>query len=216
MIRTVLLFAGSFLALAQCSDARAQPYYEGKTIQMIVGYSAGGGFDAYARTIARHMGKHIPGKPTFVVENRTGAGGLIAANNLYKVAKPDGLSIGHFVGGLFLGQVLEQPGVEFDARKFEYLGAPVVDHSVCVFTQSSGITSIKNWRAAKTPPKLGGLGPGSSTPDNVTRVLKEALGASGSRVKRLSSSYKIPQRRIAIFQKCLWLSVTQKRPLTVS
>jgi len=137
--------------------AWAQPYYEGKTIQMIVGYSAGGGFDAYARTIARRMGKHIPGNPTFVVENRTGAGGLIAANHLYKVSKPDGLSIGHFVGGFFLGQVLEQPGIEFDARQFECLGAPVIDHSVCVFTKASGIASMEKWRAAKTPVKTGGL-----------------------------------------------------------
>jgi tripartite-type tricarboxylate transporter receptor subunit TctC len=154
----------------------AQPYYQGKTIQMIVGYSAGGGFDAYARTIARHMGKHIPGNPLFIVENRTGAGSLVAANHLYKVAKPDGLSIGHFIGGLFLGQVLDQSGIEFDARRFEYLGAPVLDHSVCVFTKASGITSIDAWRVAKTPVKVGGVAPGASTPDNVTRLLKEALG----------------------------------------
>jgi tripartite-type tricarboxylate transporter receptor subunit TctC len=174
-MRRPLLFIGIFFVLAQLTELWAQPYYEGKTIQMIVGYSAGGGFDAYARTIARHMGRHIPGKPTFVVENRTGAGSLIAANHLYKVSKPDGLTIGHFIGGFFLGQVLEQPGIEFDARRFEYLGAPVIDHSVCVFTQASGITSLEKWRAAKTPPKLGGLAPGSSTPDNVTRILKEAL-----------------------------------------
>jgi tripartite-type tricarboxylate transporter receptor subunit TctC len=143
---------------------------------MIVGYSAGGGFDAYTRTIARHMGKHVPGNPSFVVENRTGAGSLIAANHLYKISKPDGLTIGHFIGGLFLGQVLDQPGLEFDARRFEYLGSPVVDHSVCVFTKASGITGIEAWRATKSPVKVGGLAPGSSTPDNVTRILKEALG----------------------------------------
>ena len=67
--------------------------------------------------IARHMGKHIPGNPTFVVENMPGAGFLISANHMYKVAKPDGLTIGHFIGGLFLQQLLGKPGVEFDARK---------------------------------------------------------------------------------------------------
>jgi tripartite-type tricarboxylate transporter receptor subunit TctC len=71
---------------------------------------------------------------------------------------------------------LDQPGIEFDARRFEYLGSPVVDHAVCVFTKASGITSIEAWRAAKSPVKVGGLAPGSSTPDNVTRILKEALG----------------------------------------
>jgi tripartite-type tricarboxylate transporter receptor subunit TctC len=173
LVRVFLAFVGLSLV---SNHTWAQPYYQGKTIQMIVGYSAGGGFDAYARTIARHMGKHVPGNPSFVVENRTGAGSLIAANHLYKVSKPDGLSIGHFIGGFFLGQVLDQPGIEFDSRQFQYLGSPVVDHSVCVFTKASGITSIDTWRAAKTPVKVGGLAPGSSTPDNVTRILKEALG----------------------------------------
>jgi len=176
------------------SSAPAQPYYQGKTIQMIVGYSAGGGFDAYARTIARHMSRHVPGNPSFIVENRTGAGGLISANHLYNVAKPDGLSMGHFVGGLLLGQVLDQPGIEFDARQFEYVGAPVIDHSVCVFTKASGITSMDRWRASKTAVKMGGLGPGSTTPDNVTRVLKEALGLP----VQLVSGYKgVAEIRVA-------------------
>ena len=91
----------------------------------MVGFSAGGGFDAYSRAIARHWGKHIPGNPTIIVENMTGAGSLIAANHVYNGAKPDGLTIGHFIGGLFLGQVLGQKGIEFDARKFEYIGAPL-------------------------------------------------------------------------------------------
>ncbi|MGH7817949.1 MAG: hypothetical protein ACREOR_11220, partial [Candidatus Binatia bacterium] len=123
----------------------------------------------------RHMGRFIPGNPSFVVENRTGAGGLIAANHLYKATKPDGLTMAHFVGGFFLGQVLDQAGIEFDARKFEYIGVPVVDHSVCVLTKASGITSIEKWCATKTAVKVGGLGPGSSTPDNVTRILKDSL-----------------------------------------
>jgi len=122
------------------------------------------------------MSKHIPGNPGVVVENMTGAGSLIAANHVYKVAKPDGLTIGHFIGGFFLGQVLGQPGVEFDARKFEFIGAPVSDHVVCALTKASGITSVEKWLASKTPVKMGGLAPGTSTPDNGTRILKAALG----------------------------------------
>jgi tripartite-type tricarboxylate transporter receptor subunit TctC len=106
----------------------------------------------------------------------TGAGSLIAANHVYKVAKPDGLTIGHFIGGLFLGQVLGQPGIEFDARKFEFIGAPVSDHVVCALTKASGITSIEKWIASKTPVKMGGIAPGTSTPDNATRILRVALG----------------------------------------
>jgi tripartite-type tricarboxylate transporter receptor subunit TctC len=122
------------------------------------------------------MSKHIPGNPGIVVENMTGAGSLIAANHVYKVAKPDGLTIGHFIGGFFLGQVLGQPGIEFDARKFEFIGAPVSDHVVCALTKASGITSVEKWMASKTPVKMGGLAPGTSTPDNATRILKAALG----------------------------------------
>jgi tripartite-type tricarboxylate transporter receptor subunit TctC len=84
--------------------------------------------------------------------------------------------MGHFIGGLFLGQVLGQKGVEFDARKFEYIGAPVTDHVVCALTKASGITSVDKWMASKTPVKLGGVAPGASTPDNATRIFKAALG----------------------------------------
>jgi tripartite-type tricarboxylate transporter receptor subunit TctC len=163
-------------AVSLTSPAVAQEFYKGKSIRVVVGFSAGGGFDTYARTIARHMGKHIPGQPSLVVENMTGAGSLIAANHIYKVAKPDGLTIGHFIGGLFLGQVLGQKGIEFDARKFEFIGAPITDHVVCAMTKASGITSVDQWLASKTPVKMGGIAPGTSTPDNATRILKVALG----------------------------------------
>src|SRR5262245_59790417 len=108
-----------------------EPFYKGKTVRIVVGFSAGGGFDTYSRAIARHMPNHIPGNPTIVVENMPGAGSLISANYLYKIAKADGLTIGHFIGGLLLSQVLGQKGAEFDARKFEYIGAPVYEHPVC-------------------------------------------------------------------------------------
>lgn len=171
----------SFLALAlilsfTASAASADDFYTGKTIRIVVGFSAGGGFDTYARAIGRHMSKHIPGQPAIVVENMTGAGSLIAANHVYKVAKPDGLTIGHFIGGLFLGQVLGQKGIEFDARKFEFIGAPITDHVVCAMTKASGITSVEKWMASKTPVKMGGIAPGTSTPDNATRIFKAALG----------------------------------------
>jgi tripartite-type tricarboxylate transporter receptor subunit TctC len=91
------------------------PFYKDKPIRIIVGLAAGGGFDTYARVIARHLAKHIPGKPTVVVENMTGAGSIIAANHVYNVAKPDGLTVGHFVGSFFLTQILGQEGISFDA-----------------------------------------------------------------------------------------------------
>jgi tripartite-type tricarboxylate transporter receptor subunit TctC len=171
-----VLVSALALLLYPAVAASADDFYKGKTVRIVVGFSAGGGFDTYARALARHMSKHIPGQPAVIVENMTGAGSLIAANHVYNAAKPDGLTIGHFIGGLFLGQVLGQKGIEFDARKFEFIGAPITDHVVCALTKDSGITSIESWMAAKTPVKMGGIAPGTSTPDNATRILKTALG----------------------------------------
>jgi tripartite-type tricarboxylate transporter receptor subunit TctC len=152
-----------------------EPFFKGKTIRIVVGFSAGGGYDLYARAIARHMGQHIPGNPTIVVENMAGAASMISANHVYKVAKPDGLTIGHFIGGLFLQQILGRQGIQFDARKFEYLGVPIKDTYCIGLTKASGITSLESWLAAKTPVKIGGTAPGSAT-DDIPAVLQAALG----------------------------------------
>src|SRR5262247_209581 len=174
--RLLTLSTLAIVLAAGGGTARAQPsFYEGKTVRLVVGFAPGGGFDTYARVISRHMGRHVPGSPTLVVENMAGAGSLISANHLYRVAKPDGLTIGHFNGGLFLGQALGQPGIEFDARKFELIGAPIREDAVCALTKASGIASVEKWLAAKTPVNLGGVAPGG-TPDANARILKAALG----------------------------------------
>jgi tripartite-type tricarboxylate transporter receptor subunit TctC len=150
------------------------PFYKDKTIHIWVGASAGGIFDTYSRTIARHLGKHIPGNPTVIVENVPGAGGLLVANRLYKVAKPDGLTIGHFNGGLVLGQVVGNAGIEFDAPKFQWIGVPARVYTACVFTKASGITSFQKWMTSPRAVKLGATGPGSNMHD-VPKVLGAAL-----------------------------------------
>ena len=163
-------------AFAVRSGALAQDkFYQGKTIRIIVGAAAGGGYDTYSRTIARHMGKHIAGDPTFVVDNMPGAGFLISANYMYKVAKPDGLTIGHFIGGLFLQQLLGKAGVEFDGVKFGFIGVPAQDNYVIGISKKTGVTSIDQWLATKTVVKLGGVGAGSAT-DDIPKVLKETIG----------------------------------------
>ena len=141
----------------------------GKTIRFVVATTAGGGFDAYTRTLARYLGKHIPGNPSIVVENMPGAGHLIGANHMYKVAKPDGLNLGHFQGGLFLHQLLGRPGIEFDARKFEFIGAPVMDNRACAFTQDKRHHKLREMAGSKGPVKLGGIGGGA--PDDIARML---------------------------------------------
>jgi tripartite-type tricarboxylate transporter receptor subunit TctC len=165
-----------FLAVLCVARANAQePYYKGKTIKIIVGFSAGGGYDTYARLISRHMTRHISGNPTIVVENMAGAGSLIAANHVYKVAKPDGLTIGHFIGGLFIQQLLGKAGIEFDARKFEYIGVPTQDNYVTGLSKASGITSMQQWLQTKTLLKFGGIAPGTATSD-IPRLLIAAIG----------------------------------------
>lgn len=162
------------LVLAAVPAVKAADFFQGKTIRIIVGFSAGGGFDTYARAISRHMGKHIPGNPSIIVENMTGAGSLIAANFVYKRSKPDGLTIGHFHGGLIMQQVLGKKGVEFDARKFQWIGVPVSDTPACALTTASGVTNIDQWFAAKEPVKIGTEAPGASTSD-IPRILQAAL-----------------------------------------
>ena len=164
----------SFLFFASIG-LTAPEFYEGKTVRLSVGFSAGGGFDLWARLIARHIGKHIPGNPTVIVENVTGAGGLIQMNQLFKATKPDGLTIGHINGGLILSQMMGQPGYDFDSTKFIYIGAANKENAIFVFSKKSGITSAEKWRASTTPVKIGGLVPGNFV-DNMDRVAKEVLG----------------------------------------
>ncbi|MBI2089874.1 MAG: hypothetical protein HYT78_14245 [Deltaproteobacteria bacterium] len=171
------LTVGIVIGLAFISGAAhaSALFYEGKTIRIIVGFSPGGGFDTYSRAIARHMSKHVPGNPAVIVDNMPGAASLIAANHLYKVAKPDGLTIGNIHGYQILNQVLGRPGIEFDARRFEWIGVPARTHGACALTKASGITSLEKWRAAETQVKLGGVGVGDTT-YNAAKVLKEFLG----------------------------------------
>ena len=150
-------------------------FYRGKVARVIVGFPPGGGYDTYARLIARHMGKYVAGNPTIVVDNMSGAGSMISANHIYRVAKPDGLTIGHFIGGLFLQQILGKPGIEFDARKFEYIGAPAQDNFIMGLHKNTGITSLQQWIAVKTVVKFGGAGFGAGT-DDLTAVARDVMG----------------------------------------
>jgi tripartite-type tricarboxylate transporter receptor subunit TctC len=170
---TIVMLAAVLLWFGQASAQ--EPFFKGKTVRIVVGFAAGGGFDTYSRAMARYWGRHIPGNPSIIVENMPGAGSLIAANHVYKVARPDGLTIGNFGGGLFMQQLKGGAGIEFDARKFEFLGVPVQDNRSCAFTKASGITSMERWMAAKTPVKVGATAPGDLVHDG-PKILQAALG----------------------------------------
>jgi len=161
--------------IANTAYPSTHDFYKGKTVRILVGASAGGAFDTWGRMVGRHLGKQIPGNPVVVVENVTGAGGLILANQLYKSIRPDGLTIATFNGGLLIGQILGRPGIEFDARKFEYLGVPTKFESVCAFSKTSGITSFERWKAAKAPVKVGGTAPGANLVD-IPKILTAVFG----------------------------------------
>ncbi len=165
----LVFFKGSAFA------ASAEELYKGKTIRFIVGFAAGGGFDTYTRMIARHFGKHVPGNPSVLVENMTGAGSMIAANHVYNRSEPDGLTVGNFIGPLVLQQFLGNPGAKFDGRKFGWLGVPTPDSGVCALTKASGIKTVEDWLASKKPIKLGGTAPGSTTDDG-PKLVSAAIG----------------------------------------
>jgi tripartite-type tricarboxylate transporter receptor subunit TctC len=170
------LFSGliaAVIAVGELSIAQAQDYKD-KTLTIIVGYSPGGSFDLYARVLARYIGRYLPGNPTRIVENMTGAGGIIAANHLYNRVKPDGFTIGAWASPLILQQIMGNDAVQFDGRRFGYLGIPSEYDTVCTFNQQSGITKMDDWINARRPQKISTIGPGTSTSD-VPKILKAAL-----------------------------------------
>lgn len=154
--------------------AHGQEFYKEKSIKFIVGYSPGGLFDTFTRLIARHFSKHVPGNPTINVDNMTGAGGIILGNYLYYKAKPDGLTIGAWATPLILQHLLGTEAIQFDGRKFSYLGAPGAEDAVCSFNEASGIKTVDDWFAAKRPVKIGAIAPGTSTSD-VPKLVQVAI-----------------------------------------
>ena len=139
-------------AMAQGDAARgADPvadFYSGKSVQLVIGYAPGGGYDVYARALARHMARHIPGNPSIVVQNMPGAGSIKAANYLYNIAPKDGTAFGGFSRGAFLDPLLGRgDGVQYVAAKFGWLGSISNEVGVCAFRSDSGIAT---WQDMQT------------------------------------------------------------------
>jgi len=176
MKKPILFCAGLALVLfAWGVTVHAAPFYEGKTLRLIVGTSPGGGYDTYARAIARHMSNHIPGNPTIVVQNMPGAGSLIAANYLYNVAPRNGLTMAMLISGLVMEQTMGTEGIKFDASKFDWIGAPTVGQPVCAVMGFTGIKTFDDIVQSKKPIRFGAAG--SSTREQA-RILKRFLGAN--------------------------------------
>jgi tripartite-type tricarboxylate transporter receptor subunit TctC len=167
------LFVVGLLVPAGAQAQSVADFYKGKTITVIVGYSAGGGYDIYARAIARHMGKHLPGHPGFIVQNVTGAGSVNAANTLYNVSPKDGTAFGTFGRGLAMEPLIGTARVKYDATKFTWLGSGTNEVSVCATWHTS---PVKTWQdALKTQFTVGGEGAGSD-PDTFAALARNVFG----------------------------------------
>ena len=167
----LILAAVAAVASVAKADSVAD-FYKGRSVSMIIGYSVGGGYDAYARLLAHYFGRHIPGEPSIVPQQMTGAGSLRAANYLFSVAPKDGSVLGTFSRSMGIAPLLGQ--AEFDSRKFTWLGSMTDDDTTCVTWNSS---PIKTWTDFLTKPsKLGGLG-ADADPDIWALLYKNVFGA---------------------------------------
>lgn len=168
------LLPWSFSAYAQA------PFYQGKTIRVIVGTPPGNLYDLWARLIVAHMIKHIPGNPEVVVQNMPGAGHVVAANHLYTVVKPDGLTlIGSIIPSLYLNQLIGRSEIQFDWAKFTWIGSPARGDSQMYMRADSPYKTVEDVRTAKEPPKCGATG--VTGPDSyLPKLVQETVGAKFS------------------------------------
>jgi tripartite-type tricarboxylate transporter receptor subunit TctC len=164
------------LGLALAPAAHAQPvadFYKGKSIELHIGYSAGGGYDVYARLLARHMGKHIPGNPQIVPKNSPGAGSLRATMWLYSAAPKDGTALAAIGRGTAFDPILGNDKANFDARKFNWIGSANNEVSVCVSWKTSGITKLEDLYTREVV--IGGTGTAADT-DQFPKIMNAVLG----------------------------------------
>ena len=162
---------------AVTDDKAVADFYRGKTVKIIVGFSAGGGYDAYSRLIGRHLQKHIPGNPSIIVENMAGAGSILLANHMFNVAPKDGTVIGNFSGQIILEQIFGNPAVQYDLAKFRYLGVPIGETYLLITTRKSGVTKLEELLGSKAKQiTVGGI-PGS-TVEQGPLLMRDLLGAN--------------------------------------
>lgn len=147
----ILLFAG----LNAGTSVFADDYYRGKTIRFLVGFAAGGGYDSYTRTVARHISRHIPGNPATIVENMDGAGSVIAVNYTYTKASRDGLTVGVFDAHNVFNHMMGDPSIRIDGRKFNWIGTPSKDSVACGIMGFTGLKSFDDIVKSQKPVKMG-------------------------------------------------------------
>jgi tripartite-type tricarboxylate transporter receptor subunit TctC len=172
---TIALAALALLLSHRTTSAQSD-FYRGKTMTFIVNMAAGDANDLWARALARSLVKHIPGNPNILAQNMAGGGSMISANYLYSVAKPDGLTIGQTSSSLYLQQLTGRREVQFDWRKFSWIGSAGQAESLLMMRSDAPYKSIDDIRNASDPPKCSATAPGAGTHISL-KVLEEALNA---------------------------------------
>jgi tripartite-type tricarboxylate transporter receptor subunit TctC len=173
-MRSVVFFL--LLLVLWTSAVGAQtPFYQGKTITIIVGTKAGDVYDLYPRLVAEFLPKYIPGNPNIIIQNVAGAAGLIATNQVYNIAKPDGLTLGAIYPALYFEQLAKRPEVKFDWSKFIWIGSTVSSNSLMYMRADTPYKSMEDIRTATTPPKCGATGVTSSA-YYMPKLLEDAIG----------------------------------------
>ena len=167
---------GLLIVFFWSSTAGAQaPYYQGKTITFIVGSGAGTAYDIYARLLGTHIGKHIPGNPGVIMQNMPAAGGVVAANFVYGVVKPDGLTIASINPAHYFNQIQGNKEIKFDWPKFTWIASSDKSEHMLYMRSDAPYKTIHDIRNAKEPPKCGATGTGTSG-HYIPRMLEETLG----------------------------------------
>ena len=208
MIKSAALAVGWCAALLLAgASARADAvsdFYTGKTVNLVIGYAPGGGYDLYARTLARHIGRHIPGNPSIVVQNMPGAGSIKAANFLYAIAPKDGLTFGGFSRGAFIDPLLGRgDGTLYDARRFSWVGSISNEVGVCAFRSAAG---IRSWADMQRKPFIVGATGAGADSDVFPTVLRKMFKLPIKLVAGYGSSAEvvIAIKRGEVDGRCGW------------
>jgi tripartite-type tricarboxylate transporter receptor subunit TctC len=165
-----------FLSPGTLTHAQTEPFYKGKQIKIVVGFTAGGIIDLWARLFTQYMAKYIPGNPDLIVQNVPGGGSMIAANQLYNIAKPDGLTLAMLSSGLYFDQLMGAKEVQFDWSKFGWIGSPVRNFEVLTMRSDTPYKTMEDIQKAAQSPRCGTTGTGA-TGHYFPKFLEEALGA---------------------------------------
>jgi len=174
-MKKALLVLALVVLITESGSAQTS-YYQGKTITITVGYQPGDGYDIWARLLAAHMGKHIQGNPNMIAQNMPGAGSMIAANYIYNVAKPDGLTLGSIGPSLYLDQLIGKKEVHFDWAKFGWIGSTENTPWLLYMKTDTPYKTIEDVRKASQAPKCSATGTGTSG-YFIPKLLEEAVGA---------------------------------------